>query len=230
MLTAVVTRSGPSQFEVALSRLPSAESGEKNYNVKKAEECEFPPPGEDAPTPVLDADGTVVGYLCGEGPSPLAIEVKELAWGAGAFVVFALLMRLVLYPRLRKGMDARYSHIRQGHEEADALRTSAQSAVAEYESALAAVKAEANAVLEAARATLEAERQEQISAASERIAARLAAAAAEADQARGAVQAQVESAVADVAATTVELALGRRPDDEVVRRAVAEVMSVGVGR
>jgi F-type H+-transporting ATPase subunit b len=225
VLTAVVTHLGPSQFEVALSRLPSAEEGDKIGNVKKAEECEFPPPGEDSPR--LEADGS---YTCGEGPSPLAIEPKELAWGAGAFIVFALLMRLFLYPRLRKGMDARYAHIRQGHEDADAMRTAAQSAVAEYEAALAAVKAEANAVLEEARGILEGERQAQISAANERIAARLATAAAAASEARQAAQAQVESAVADVAATTVELTLGRRPDPEAVRRAVADVMSAGVAR
>ena len=44
-----------------------------------------------------------------DGPSPIAPELKELAWGAGAFVVFAVLMRLVLYPRMKKGMEARYA-------------------------------------------------------------------------------------------------------------------------
>ena len=39
--------------------------------------------------------------------NPIAPEPKEMLWGFGSFVVFAVLMRLYLYPRLRKGMDAR---------------------------------------------------------------------------------------------------------------------------
>ncbi|HWC67341.1 MAG TPA: hypothetical protein VG478_04680, partial [Acidimicrobiales bacterium] len=39
-----------------------------------------------------------------EGPSPIAPELKELAWGVGTFVVFLLLVRLVFYPRIKKGM------------------------------------------------------------------------------------------------------------------------------
>ena len=54
------------------------------------------------------------------GPSPIAPEVKELAWGAGSFIVLFVLMRLVLFPRLKKGMDARYGKIRGDHETADA--------------------------------------------------------------------------------------------------------------
>ena len=62
-----------------------------------------------------------------DGPSPIAPEPKELIWGAGAFIVFAVLMRLVLYPRMKKGMDARYASIRTGHEDADATRQAARS-------------------------------------------------------------------------------------------------------
>ena len=59
------------------------------------------------------------------GPSPIAPELKELGWGAGAFIVLFLLMRLVLFPRLKEGMDARYGKIRGDHEAADAARTEA---------------------------------------------------------------------------------------------------------
>lgn len=224
MLTAVVTHRGTSGISVVVSRLPSADDS-KIGDVSSADECEFAPDGADAP--IQEADGS---FTCGEGPSPLALEMKELAWGGGAFIVFALLMRFFLYPRLRKGMDARYAHIRQGHEDAESMRSSAQSAVAEYEAAVAGAKAEANVVLEQARATLEAERQAQITAANARIAERSAVAAAATAEAREAARSQIESAVGDVAASTVELTLGRRPDPEVVRRAVSDVMSAGVAR
>ena len=35
-----------------------------------------------------------------------------MLWGFGSFVVLALAMRFFLYPRLRKGMDARYRLIK----------------------------------------------------------------------------------------------------------------------
>ena len=37
-------------------------------------------------------------------PGPIIPELKELYWGAGAFIVFALLMRFVLFPKVKKGM------------------------------------------------------------------------------------------------------------------------------
>ena len=47
-----------------------------------------------------------------EGPSPIQPEVKELVWGAGSFIVLLILVRLFLYPKIKKGMDARYGMIR----------------------------------------------------------------------------------------------------------------------
>jgi F-type H+-transporting ATPase subunit b len=162
--------------------------------------------------------------------NPIAPEVKEMLWGFGSFVVLALLMRFVLFPRLKKGMDARYGSIRADHEAADAMRADAKGEVASYEAALAEVRLEAAARIEAARQTLEAERAEQLAVVNERIAQRKAAAAAEAEAARAAVQAQVHAAVGEVTANAVERAVGKRPADEVVQRAVADVMSAGVAR
>ena len=105
-----------------------------------------------------------------DGPSPIAPEPKELIWGAGSFIVFAVLMRLVLYPRMKKGMEARYASIRAGHEDADATRLAAQSEVSEYQTQLAAVRAEAATRVDAARQTLEAERQERLTEVNARIA------------------------------------------------------------
>ena len=72
-----------------------------------------------------------------KGPSPIAPELKELAWGAGAFVVLRVLMRFVLFPKVKKGMDARYGMIRGDHETADAVRAAAAAEVAAYERELA---------------------------------------------------------------------------------------------
>ena len=207
MLTAVVIRSG----EALQVHLVSAEEG-KEVDLT---ECSFEP---EASNPTE----------CGPGPSPIIPEMKELAWGAGSFIVFALLMRFLLFPRLKKGMDSRYNSIREGHENADATRTSARSEVAQYDAAVVAAKAEAAKVVDAARATLETERQAAITAANARIATQREAAMAAAEAARAAGRSQVESAVVEVVSSAVEIATGKRPDGSAVSRAVADAMSAGV--
>ena len=140
MRTAVVTVNG----EALRVELVSSESEGGEFNPA---DCAYKPETETATE-------------CGEGPGPIIPEMKELAWGAGAFIVFALLMRIFLFPRLRKGMDARYNSIRDGHEAADAARASARSEVAQYEAAVSAAKADAAKVVDAARATLESGQQD----------------------------------------------------------------------
>lgn len=159
------------------------------------------------------------------GPGPIVPELKELYWGGGSFVVFALLMRFFLFPRLKKSMEARYGHIQGQHERAAAQRAAATADVADYERQLAAVKAEAASRVEAARQTLEAERQEKLAALNAQLADQRAAAAAENEAAKAAVRGQIESAVADVASRAGELATGRTPDSAVVSRVVGEVMA-----
>ncbi len=208
MLTAVVTRG--THVEVVFV---TAEEGEEHSPV----DCEFP----------LE-EGSTGNYPCEEGPSPIAPEVKELAWGAGSFIVLALLMRFFLFPRLKKGMDARYAHIRSGHEQADNARAAARAEVSEYESALATVKAEANERVDAARHTLETERTAQLAEVNAAMAVKREAAAAEAEAAREAVQGDVTSAAADVTARTIELATGRAPEPGTIRTAVEQSMTAGV--
>jgi F-type H+-transporting ATPase subunit b len=159
------------------------------------------------------------------GPSPLALETKELYWGAGSFVAFAILMRVFLFKRVKSGMDARYRGIQDDHASADATRAAARADVASYEAQLAGVKAEAAARVDAARQTVEAERNSQLAAVNSRVAAARAEATAQAEAAKQAAQGQIQSAVSDVAGRAGELALGRKPAGDVVARVVSEVMA-----
>jgi len=215
--TAVVIRIGNSWTVDLIAA--GGEGGEEE--LIDPSKCLFEPE-----TPV-EAGEKITYEECGPGPSPIMPEVKELAWGAGSFLVFLVLMRFFLFPRLKKGMTARYDMIREGHENADSARASARTEVAQYEAAVASAKAEAAKVVDAARATLESERNAQIQAANARIAAKKDAAQAEADSARAAVRGQIESAVADVVSSAVEIATGKRPDGAVVSRAVQDSMSAG---
>jgi F-type H+-transporting ATPase subunit b len=165
-----------------------------------------------------------------EGPSPIAPEVKELLWGGGAFLVFLVLMRLWLVPKVKQGMDARYGKMRSELESADDIRAQAEGEVAEYQNQLAAVRSEAAGRIDATRRQLEAERAERLAEANARISARRAEALAEVEAARAAARQSVDEAVASVAGRAVELAVGKRPDPDVVHRAVADVTTVGAGR
>jgi len=160
----------------------------------------------------------------GTGPNPIAPEGKELLWGAGSFIVFLIIMRLFLFPRLKRGMDARYDGIRGDFEQADKTRESAQADVAKYEAALIEVRAEAAGRVAKARQTLDAERAAKIAEANTRIAAKRAAAESELEAARNAVRDQIAAAVAQVTERTTQLAVGKSPDASVVKNAVQQVM------
>jgi F-type H+-transporting ATPase subunit b len=214
VLTAVVTVSGDSLVSVRLvdpaTRPPADEEGVEDVVAEADAAIE-----EDLATEEEDTE-----------PSPIEYEYKELAWGAGAFIVLALVMRYFIFPRLREGMNARYEHIQQGFTDADALRESAKGEVAAYEQALGVVKAEAAARVDAARQALDAERAERLATVNAGIAERKAAAAADAEAARQAAAGNVREAAGSVAARVVELGTGTRPDTDAVQQALLDTEGV----
>lgn len=158
------------------------------------------------------------------GPNPISPEMKELKWGAGSFIVLFILMRLVLFPRLKKGMDARYAGIRSDHEDADAAKSGARADVVAYETALNDVRAQAATRIDAARQTLDTERQSQLAQVNSRIAARRAEADDRASAVKAAGRGQISDAVAAIATRAGEIASGRTPDAAVVKQAVVSAM------
>jgi F-type H+-transporting ATPase subunit b len=165
-----------------------------------------------------------------EGPSPIAIEGKELFWAGGAFLVFLVLMRLFLVPRVKQGMEARYRLIRTDLEEADDTRAAAQGELAEYQAEVAKVRTEATARIDAARHELEAERAERLAEINARIAEQRAAAMAEAEAAKEAARQTIDEAVESVVSRLVDLSIGKQPEPAVVQRALTEVTAAGVTR
>lgn len=157
-------------------------------------------------------------------PNPVNPAKNEMLWAAGSFLVLFVLMRYFLFPRLKKGTEARYASIRSNSEGADQVKADAKTDVAEYEKALDAARAEAAGRVDAARQTVDNERTAQLA----QVNARIAAARADADQknaaARAAAQGDVAAAVATVASRVAELALGKAPDASVVNAAVASTM------
>ena len=168
--------------------------------------------------------GSEEGAPVSAGPNPIAPEIKELAWGAGSFIVFLFFMRLFLVPKVRKGMASRYESIQADHEYASATRDGAKQDVARYESAVAEIRSEASRRLEAARQTLDKERQEKVAQVNAQIASRRAAAEAEVAAARAAAQSQIVTAVGAVTTRATQIAVGVSPDAAIVSRSVQQAM------
>ncbi len=168
--------------------------------------------------------GSEEGAPVSAGPNPIAPEIKELAWGAGSFIVFLFFMRLFLVPKVRKGMASRYESIQADHEYASATRDGAKQDVARYESAVAEIRSEASRRLEAARQTLDKERQEKVTQVNAQIASRRTAAEAEVAAARAAAQSQIVTAVGAVTSRATQIAVGVSPDAAIVSRSVQQAM------
>ena len=168
--------------------------------------------------------GSEEGAPVSAGPNPIAPEIKELAWGAGSFIVFLFFMRLFLVPKVRKGMASRYESIQADHEYASATRDGAKQDVARYESAVAEIRSEASRRLETARQTLDKERQEKVAQVNAQIASRRAAAEAEVATARSAAQSQIVTAVGAVTTRATQIAVGVSPDAAIVSRSVQQAM------
>ena len=166
--------------------------------------------------------GSEEGAPVSAGPNPIAPEIKELAWGAGSFIVFLFFMRLFLVPKVRKGMASRYESIQADHEYASATRDGAKQDVARYESAITEIRSEASRRLEIARQTLDKERQEKVVQVNAQIAQRRAVAETEVAAARAAAQSQIVTAVGAVTTRATQIAVGVSPDAAIVSRSVQQ--------
>jgi F-type H+-transporting ATPase subunit b len=162
-----------------------------------------------------------------EAPNPILPVGSEMAWGIGSFLVLVLLMRVWLFPKLKKGTDARYAKTRADLDDAERIRAAGADDVARYEAAIGEANAEAARLLEQARGEVDADRNAKVSAANARIAERRAAAAAEVEAARQAALASTEPIVLEIGASAAERILGVPVDRERARPIVAEIVSAG---
>jgi len=162
-----------------------------------------------------------------EAPNPILPVGSEMAWGIGSFLVLVLLMRVWLFPKLKKGTDARYAMTQGNLDEAARVRAAGAEDVARYEAAIAEINAEAARRLEAARQELDADRTAKINAANARIAERRAAASAEIEAARRDALAGTQPIVLEIGASAAERILGVPVDRASARPIVAEIVEAG---
>jgi F-type H+-transporting ATPase subunit b len=162
-----------------------------------------------------------------EAPNPILPVGSEMAWGLGSFLLLVLLMRVWLFPKLKKGMDARYAKTRADLDDAERIREAGAADVARYDAAIADANAEAARVLERVRQELDSDRTAKVTAANARIAERRGAAAAEVEAARRAALSSTEPIVLEIGASAAERILGVPVDRDAVRPLIAEIVEAG---
>jgi F-type H+-transporting ATPase subunit b len=162
-----------------------------------------------------------------EAPNPILPVGSEMAWGIGSFLLLVLLMRVWLFPKLKKGTDARYAKTRADLDDAERIREEGAEDVARYEAAIAEANADGARLLERARQEVDADRSTKVGAANARISERRGAAAAEVETARQAALASTEPIVLEIGASAAERILGVPVDRAAVRPVVAEIVAAG---
>jgi F-type H+-transporting ATPase subunit b len=88
-----------------------------------------------------------------EAPNPILPATNELIWGGISFLVLFVLMAKFLFPAIKKTMDARADRIQGDLDDAQRVRTEADTILAEYQRQLTDAKNESNRIIEEARQT-----------------------------------------------------------------------------
>jgi F-type H+-transporting ATPase subunit b len=160
-------------------------------------------------------------------PNPILPEMREIVWGGGSFIVLFLLLRLWLYPSVKKSMDLRAAKVSGDLASADQARASVESERQSYAARLAAARAEAAQVMEAARAEVEAVRSERVGALNAELAAQRATANEQVEAAKAQAQASLADTVAQLATQAASKVLGRPLDPAANRAIVDEYLRAG---
>ena len=97
---------------------------------------------------------------CQKAPSAIAPATNELVWGIISFVVLFGALAKFAYPAIKKAVEDRSNKIRESLDDAEKVRTEAQTILEDYQRQLADARNEANRIIEEARQTADQLRQD----------------------------------------------------------------------
>ena len=133
-------------------------------------------------------------------PNPILPAGNELVWGTLSFLILFAIVAKVVYPQVKKGMDARSERIRRTLEDAESAKDEARSILEQYRSQLADAKNESARIIEEARQAADKLRQDLKRQAEEEVADLK-------ERAQQDINAQVERAKSDLQARVAELSI-----------------------
>ena len=98
--------------------------------------------------------------ICVKASNPILPASNELIYGIIAFAILLVLMSKLALPALRKGMEGRTERIRGNLDDAERIKTEAQTILDQYQAQLADARTESNRIIEEARQTADALRRD----------------------------------------------------------------------
>lgn len=90
---------------------------------------------------------------CHDAPSPIIPETKEIVWGSISFLALLFAMTKFAYPAIKKSMDARSEKIRSDLDNAERVKTEADTVLEDYKRQMAEARNESSRIIEEARQT-----------------------------------------------------------------------------
>jgi F-type H+-transporting ATPase subunit b len=97
---------------------------------------------------------------CQKAPSAIMPATNELVWGIISFVILFGALGKFAYPAIKKAIEDRSNKIRDSLDDAEKVRTEAQTILDDYQRQLADARSEANRIIEEARQTADQLRQD----------------------------------------------------------------------
>ena len=172
----------------------------------------------------------------GGGSTRLVLpEIDELIFGAVAFLVFFVVMAKLVFPGIRKALQAREQAIRSDLERAEQARQDAEEQREEYRRRLAEARAEADRIVKDAQAAAEDVRRDILARANEEAREIGEKARAESGLERGRLLTELRREVADLSLQAARRVVEKELADpeaqrQLVERFIADVGAAGNGK
>jgi F-type H+-transporting ATPase subunit b len=176
---------------------------------------------------VAQATTTTTAAQNVQSKNPILPSTPEIVWGAISFAIVFVVMAKLAYPAINKAMKARTENIRGNIDEADRVRTEAETILEEYQRQLADARNEANRIIEEARQAAESVRGDLVRRAEEEVAElrrrNTEDLVAAQERIVGQLQSQVRTLAIDLAERVVGSNLDRDQNLRLVDQFVAEL-------
>lgn len=158
---------------------------------------------------------TAVLFAAEEGtkaPNPILPAKNEIIWGFLSFLVLFVLMVKFAFPAVQKSMQARTNRIRKDLDDAERLKSEAQSILDQYTAQLQDAKSEANRIIEEARQTADQLRRDLMARAEVEVAELRQRNAEDINSAKERTLADLRQQVAEIAIAAAERVVERNLD------------------
>ena len=147
------------------------------------------------------------------GPAnPILPDKNELVWGTLSFLILLILLAKFAYPAVAQGMENRANRIRKDLDDAERLKSEAQTILDQYTAQLQDAKNEANRIIEEARQTADQLRRDLMARAESEVAELRQRNADDINAAKERTLADLRTQVAEIAIAAAERVVERNLD------------------